>query len=76
MRVLETTAVYEKGVLKPDEELDIPELERVKVRIEVEAVGTKAGKYSMLDLIGVGKELWESVDVKAYLRGKRESWDR
>ena len=76
MRVLETTAVYEKGVLKPDEELDIPELERVKVRIEVDVPGKKTGKYSMLDLIGVGKELWERVDVKAYLREERESWDR
>ena len=76
MRVLETTAVYEKGVLKPDEELDIPELERVKVRIEVSPPGKKTGKYSIMDLAGVGKEIWEGIDAQEYVREERRSWER
>ena len=76
MRILETTAVYEEGVLKPDEQLDIPEHGRVKVRIEVSLPRKKTGQYGMRDLIGLGKELWERVDVKEYMRKERESWDR
>jgi len=76
MRVLETTAVYEEGVLKPDQRLDIPERERVKLRIELGAGGKERRRYSPSDLVGVGRKLWKRVDVKAYIREERKSWGR
>jgi predicted DNA-binding antitoxin AbrB/MazE fold protein len=76
LRIVETTAVYEGGVLRPEGELDIPEHERVTLRIELRQSGRKTGKYSMRDLVGLGKEIWEGVDAQEYVRKERASWDR
>lgn len=35
----------------------------------------KAGKHSLLELEGLGAEIWNSVDIDAYVRRERESWD-
>ena len=29
----------------------------------------------ILDLSGLGKEIWEGIDVDAYLNNERDSWD-
>jgi predicted DNA-binding antitoxin AbrB/MazE fold protein len=76
MRILETTAIYEEGVLKPEQELEIPEHQRVKLRIEIGPRRKKTGKYSMRDLVGLGKEVWEGVDAQEYVREERRSWER
>ncbi len=34
-----------------------------------------AKKRLILDLKGLGKEVWENVDVEEYIRQERESWD-
>jgi hypothetical protein len=31
---------------------------------------------SLLDLEGVGAEIWQGVDVQAYIDAERDSWDR
>ncbi len=31
---------------------------------------------SLLDLEGVGAEIWQGVDAQAYIDAERESWDR
>jgi len=31
---------------------------------------------SLLDLEGVGAEVWQGVDPKAYIDAERDSWDR
>ena len=30
---------------------------------------------SLLNLRGLGKEVWRGVDVQEYLRGERDAWD-
>ncbi len=30
---------------------------------------------SILELRGLGKEMWREVDVAEYIRGERDSWD-
>ena len=30
---------------------------------------------SILDLCGLGKEIWEGIDPAAYIREERDSWD-
>ena len=43
----------------------------VTVRQRVEA----PPKHSILDLKGLGKEVWQSVDAQAYVDQERESWN-
>jgi hypothetical protein len=31
--------------------------------------------HSILELEGLGKEIWESIDVDRYLQQERDSWD-
>ncbi len=33
------------------------------------------GKHSILDLEGLGKEVWEGVDADEYVAEERDSWD-
>jgi hypothetical protein len=32
-------------------------------------------QHSILELRGLGKELWSGIDVKQYLKQERESWN-
>jgi plasmid stability protein len=38
------------------------------------AVG-EAEPRSILELRGLGKEMWREIDVAEYIRGERDSWD-
>jgi plasmid stability protein len=31
--------------------------------------------YSLMELEGLGKELWEGIDAAEYIRQERDSWD-
>jgi hypothetical protein len=33
------------------------------------------GQHSILDLEGLGKEIWEGVDADKYVAEERDSWD-
>lgn len=33
-------------------------------------------KHSMLEFEGLGKELWQGIDVEQYIEEERNSWDR
>lgn len=33
------------------------------------------GRLSLLDLAGVGSEIWEGLDVNRYVQGEREQWE-
>lgn len=33
-------------------------------------------KHSITELRGLGKEIWEGVDVEKYINDERNSWDR
>ena len=37
---------------------------------------TRRRKLDLLDLRGVGKELWSRIDVDQYIRQSRAEWDR
>jgi hypothetical protein len=32
--------------------------------------------HSILELQGLGKEIWQGIDVEEYIRRERESWER
>ena len=35
----------------------------------------EAEPLSILELRGLGKEMWREIDVAEYIRGERDSWD-
>ncbi len=38
--------------------------------------GTRKGaKHSIMELEGLGKEIWEGIDAAAYIEEERASWD-
>jgi hypothetical protein len=32
--------------------------------------------HSLLELEGLGKEVWEGIDVEQYIKAERDSWER
>ncbi|HMQ33466.1 MAG TPA: hypothetical protein PKD53_22225 [Chloroflexaceae bacterium] len=42
----------------------------------VETAGDDEQPLSLLDLEGVGAEVWQGVDPKTYIAAERDSWDR
>jgi hypothetical protein len=61
-----------------ERELSEAELGEIESRIEglKQVVGSGSGKkrHSILELKGLGKEIWQSIDVDEYLREERRSW--
>lgn len=54
------------------------ELEQLRKDLEAIEKGLKQKPdrpmHSVLELKGLGKELWQSIDVDEYLKQERESW--
>ncbi len=69
------TAEYELA-LKIAEKLT-PE-ERTRLAHELAPPREKEPKprRSILELDGLGKEIWEGVDTDAYIKAERDSWER
>jgi hypothetical protein len=59
-------------VLSPDEQLQLIEELREIVQRQI----SSKTKHSILELEGLGKELWEKVDVDEYIEQERNSWHR
>ena len=57
--------------LSPNEQNQL--LEDLVAMIQ-QQTGTRS-LYSILELEGLGKEAWESIDVDQYLQQERDSWD-
>lgn len=41
----------------------------------LEMTGTARSKASVLELGGLGKEIWEGIDAQEYVNRERDSWD-
>ena len=57
--------------LTPDEQLELLEELAAIVRKRV----TAKPKHSIMELKGLGKEIWERIDVEKYIEEERNSWD-
>jgi len=57
--------------LTPDEQLKLLEDLAAIVRQRV----TAKPKHSIMELKGLGKEVWEGIDVEKYIEEERNSWD-
>ena len=47
------------------------DLKAIEVRLKTRPV---KGRRSILELDGLGMDLWRSIDVEAYIRRERDSW--
>lgn len=63
----------EVKTLTPAEKLEVMEI--VLRSLREESVEPKT-KRSLLELRGLGKEIWQGVDATEYVRQERDSWDR
>lgn len=70
-------ATYD-SVLRSVEELPAPDqlrllselADRIRKRVEV-----PEERVSILELEGLGKEIWEGIDAQEYVNRERDSWD-
>jgi hypothetical protein len=68
----------------PEYELALKIAERLspeeRVRLARELAEPSAGgprpRRSILELRGLGKEIWEGIDTDAYIKAERDSWER
>jgi hypothetical protein len=46
-----------------------------KVLLKKKLMRDKVKKHSILELEGLGADLWKKIDVEKYIRKERKSWD-
>jgi len=65
---------YVKGIqgLKPEEQLSLVEI--ISARLK-KALGRKKGKHSVMELEGLGADIWKGIDAQEYVNEERGSWD-
>ncbi len=71
--------LYELQVkpLSPEERLRLLELlARDLAASTLEPSEVSPGRSNILDLRGLGREIWEGVDVESYVRGLRDEWEK
>ena len=71
-----TTASYEHA-LQMTESLSPEELRRLLAEL-TERLAKSAPdekKHSILEFRGLGKEIWNGIDAREYVRNERASWD-
>ena len=71
-----STSTYEEVLrqvlhLTPEDQL---ELLKVLMTIVLPKV-TVGPQHSLLELEGLGKEIWEGIDVEKYIEEERNSWE-
>jgi hypothetical protein len=62
-------------ILKMAQKLSKQEQERLAGELAQIAATRNSGKHSILELEGLGKEVWEGIDPDEYIAQERDSWD-
>ena len=62
--------LHEASHLSPDEQLRLLEALAALLRREM----TAEPEYSILDLEGLGADVWQGVDVAQYIEEERNAW--
>ena len=47
----------------------------VEIAYQVRDDSTKGRQRSIMELEGLGKEIWEGIDAQEYVNAERNSWD-
>ncbi len=59
--------------LTPDEQLEL--IGEIAELVRLHQIASRP-QHSILEFRGLGKEVWEKIDVDQYLEEERNSWDR
>ena len=59
--------------LDPEEQLNL--LQVLSSVLKKAVAPKKAKKHSLLELEGLGAEIWSKVNVEEYVRRERDTWD-
>lgn len=64
---------YVKGIreLKPEEQLNLVEI--ISAQLKKSLVEKKI-KHNIMELEGLGADLWKGIDAQEYVRKERDSW--
>jgi hypothetical protein len=65
---------FVRGVehLRPDEQLSLIEIMSASLKKRLKQ---KKAKHSVMELEGLGANIWKQIDAQKYIRKERESWD-
>ena len=64
---------YVRGIqgLRPEEQLSLVEI--ISARLK-KTLGKNKGKHSILELEGLGADIWKGIDAQEYVNEERGSW--
>ena len=64
---------YVKGIkeLKPEEQLNLVEIISAQLK---KSLAEKKIKHNIMELEGLGADLWKGIDAQEYVRKARDSW--
>lgn len=60
--------------LTPDDQLRLAE--ELMAIVHQQGKNRPRRKHSIMELRGLGKELWRSIDVEKYIEEERNSWEK
>jgi hypothetical protein len=65
---------YVKGIerLRPDQQLNLIEIISARLKTNLRR---KKVKHSVMELEGLGAQIWKGVDAQQYVSKERKSWD-
>ncbi len=65
---------YIKGIerLRPDEQLNLIEIISARLKTNLKR---KKAKHSVMELEGLGAQIWKGVDAQRHVSKERKSWD-
>ena len=65
---------YVKGIeqLRPDEQLNLIEIISSRLKTNLKR---KKAKHSVMELEGLGAQLWKGIEGQQYVNEERKSWD-
>jgi hypothetical protein len=69
------TAEYELA-LQIAEKLSPEERARLALELATPGAENRGPRRSILELDGLGKEIWEGVDAQEYVNAERATWER
>jgi hypothetical protein len=65
---------YVRGIehLKPNEQLSLIEIMSARLK---KTLKQEKAKHSVMELEGLGADIWKGIDAQQYVSKERESWD-
>jgi hypothetical protein len=65
---------YVRGIehLRPDEQLSLIEIMSARLK---KTLKQEKAKHSVMELEGLGVDIWKGIDAQHYVSKERESWD-